>query len=485
MQRLQLHDDHTRNDYNDRIATDQSWMMAGALPEERFNEVEYASPPLAPLEFPAPTIHCAQRNRHAFSYVNHINQQVVLCTDQTFLVPLATAAQHGHTQRGYLFKRKALSKSSLSALYVCVVLQRRENAMQQADEEASTTVNWVSTDKLVVVKVSSWARHPQQTRGSTVTTPNNEAAAMQHIGNYHPNVLGCIEFLRYGYHLYTVMPYCPGGDLYHKILEGPENNKTIRHHSEGQARIWFRQLLLGLAHLQKKGVCHGAISLENILLNENEDLVIADFGLALRVPYTQLNNSLGIADVSGGSLRRLIKPQHDKKIKGATRYMSPELSSLTQAFDGYAADLWSTAVVLFILLVGWAPFRLAKDTDAKYVQIAMRGKLRQLLWNSNVHHVSPEAINLLQSMLRHDARKRLSLADVMTHPWVTKFTEQTKHPPPLYQPPNYVATGVSMPTVTDSSLPLQRPKSTTGLLAQTQNILLTTFTKRHVSSNAK
>jgi serine/threonine protein kinase len=446
MQHWQLHDDHTSiNEDDDHDTIGHSWMMAGALPEERFNEIDYSSPPLAALEFPTPPIHCAQKNRCDFSYVNHINQNVVICTDQTLLVPPATAAQHGHTQRGYLFKRKPLSMSSLGTVYVCVVLQRRDNVTQQVDEEA---VNWISTNQLVVVKVSSWDRRPQQTRGYTATIPYNEAAAMSHIGSYHPNVLGCIEILRIGNHIYTVMQYCPGGDLYHKILEGPENNKTIRRYSEGQARVWFRQLLLGLAHLQKKGVCHGAISLENILLDEKESLVIAHFGQALRVPYTQLNNSLGIADVSGGSFRRLIKLQQGKSINGATRYMSPELLAKDQAFDGYAADLWSTAVVLFILLVGWAPFRRAKITDAKYVQIAIHGKLRQLLWSSNVHHVSPEAINLLQRIFRHDARKRLSLSDVMTHPWVAKLTDQKQGPPPA--PPPAVATADSMSAGTDS-----------------------------------
>lgn len=478
MQHLQLHDDHTSGsnaDDDDHDTSGHSWMMAGALPEERFNEVDYTSPPLTPLEFPAPTIHCAEKNRQDISYLNHIKQQIV-CTDQTILVPSTPNTQYGHKQRGYLFKRKALATSSLGAVYVCVVLQRREKTKQatQVDNDEAAKVNWVSTDQLVVVKVSlsapSMRLQSQQTRdrcanhpvaAATAKSPNNEATAMQHIGSYHPNVLGCIEVLRHGNYFYTVMPYCPGGDLYHKILEGPDSKKTIRRLSEDQARIWFRQLLLGLAHLQKKGVCHCGISLENILLDGNENLVITDFGRALRVPYTQLNNSLGIADVSGGSLRRLIKPQQGKNNNGSTRYMSPELLTINQAFDGYAADLWSTAVILFILLVGWAPFRRAKDTDAKYVQIAMHGKLQQLLGKSNVYHVSPEAINLLQNMLRHDPRKRLSLADVMTHPWVSKFTEQ-QHP--------------RLPAVTYSSLSLQQ------MLAQTQDNTNVTAPGRHQSS---
>jgi serine/threonine protein kinase len=460
MQRLKLHEDHTNSSNDDNLDTaGHSWMLAGGLPEERFNEVEYRSPPSTPLDFPAPIIHYAERSHQNISYLHHIKQQVV-CTYQTFLVSSITHAQLGHVRRGYLFKRKVLAKSAYSAVYLCAVLHRREKAKQatQLHDEA----DWVSTDQVVAVEVSpcvpSMTRQP---RHAVTKSLNNEVAARQHIGGYHPNVLGCIEVLRHGNLLYTVMPYCCGGDLYHRILEGPDSKKTIGHLGEDQARISFRQLLLGLAHLQKKGVCHCAISLENILLDENQNLVITDFALALRVPYTQLHNSLGISDVSEGSLRRLIRPQLGKNDITETRYMSPELLAMNQAFDGYAADLWSSAVVLFILLVGWAPFRRAKDTDGKYVQIAMQGKLRQLLWKSNVHHVSSEAINLLQGMLRHDPRKRLSLADVMTHPWVTKPTQLQ-----AAQPPH-----VSTTSASDSSLPLQRSTSKKGLLAQLQNNL--------------
>ena len=151
-----------------------------------------------------------------------------------------------------------------------------------------------------------------------------EASALQYVGNYHGNVLGCLEVLHDAEYMYIVMPYCSGGDLYSMVRKGgckpqkhiaavkaaPSSSSlssgmvrnssdkslgtTITSHSnistntsrpeEMQARIWFRQLLKALLHLQKKGICHNDLTLENLLLDENNNLVLIDFGRAIRVP---------------------------------------------------------------------------------------------------------------------------------------------------------------------------------------------------------
>ena len=107
--------------------------------------------------------------------------------------------------------------------------------------------------------------------------------------------------------------------------------------------------------------------------------------------------------------------------------MAPEVLANNQGFDGYAVDLWSAGVILFVMLVGTAPFRRAVESDSKFVQVACQGKLKRVLLAksaaSHLHHhheVSAEAIDLLQNMLRADPRHRLSLADVMAHPWVVQ-----------------------------------------------------------------
>jgi serine/threonine protein kinase len=462
--------------------------------EGKEEHLDYSSPPAAPLAFPTPTIHLAQKHHgaDAVAYLDHHFNIVISDPDQTILIPQQGPQQQQHA---YLFK-KALTKSSFGSIHVCIVLKRRQQPTDTRGvddcEEPPSHVEWVSTDQLVAVKVSSWALMLRGGRGGgggiftpLVPTPgaatmstsptsttntstnmmhvgkklaNHEAAAMQHVGNYHPNVLGCIEVLRDATNLYTVLPYCPGGDLYRKILgtsggatttfakAAAKNCTTVQTNlpSEDQVRIWFRQLLAGLAHLQKKGVCHAALSLENLLLDQDNNLVIADLGMALRVPYSSpLDDhyhyheqhhlsSCGFVDVSDGSgLRRLIQPQQQQsstcKSSSGRRYMAPEVLANNQGFDGYAVDLWSAGVILFVMLVGTAPFRRAVESDSKFVQVACQGKLKRVLLAKSAasylhhhHEVSAEAIDLLQNMLRADPRHRLSLADVMAHPWVVQ-----------------------------------------------------------------
>ena len=270
----------------------------------------------------------------------------------------------------------------------------------------------------------------RQLRGRHLEDPIKEISAMQLVGNYHPNVLGAIVVMEDDSYLYTVMAYCSGGDLFGRMM-GEENHAV----DEVKGRAWCRQLLAGLLHFQLKGVCHRDLSLENIMVDENGKLVIIDFGMALRVPYTDPSNIGCVTDVSEGTERRLMLAQGQG---GKLMYMAPEVVAREDVFDGFAIDLWASGVILFVLLVGMAPFKWAHESDKRYAKIA-RGGLKELLKG---HHISlsDEACDLLQNMLWHDPRKRLSLAQVMQHPWVVgkRFTNTvtiSKHSKVPTQPP--------------------------------------------------
>jgi serine/threonine protein kinase len=168
----------------------------------------------------------------------------------------------------------------------------------------------------------------------------------------------------------------------------------------------------GLTHLQKKGVCHRDMSLENILVDEYRTAVVIDLGMCLKVPYDD-GETGGVADVSAGTLRRLINPLIPC---GKPNYISPEVLKSEVPFDGFAIDLWATAVMLFIMLVGLPPWEFAREEDPRFRMVA-RGGLERMLrsWN---REISPLAADLLQKMLREDPRQRLSLEEVKVHPWV-------------------------------------------------------------------
>jgi len=131
-------------------------------------------------------------------------------------------------------------------------------------------------------------------------------------------------------------------------------------------------------------------------------------------------------------LRRLIKPQ--KGPRGKLPYMAPEMYANDSPFDGYAIDLWGAAVSLFVMLVGEYPWDFAHLANTRYRDVAMdplpaddRPILRldqcalgrlALSMGCRPEYMSSLVCDLLVRMLRHDPQERLTLAQVMEHPWI-------------------------------------------------------------------
>ena len=80
-------------------------------------------------------------------------------------------------------------------------------------------------------------------RGMHLEEPLREIQAMQLVGNYHNHIIGNVEVLQDDKYLYSVMPYCDGGDLYGAVMSEIKDGEQGRL-KESHARIWFRQILL-------------------------------------------------------------------------------------------------------------------------------------------------------------------------------------------------------------------------------------------------
>ena len=111
---------------------------------------------------------------------------------------------------------------------------------------------------------------------------------------------------------------------------------------------------------------------------------------------------------------------------GKHNYMSPEVFANTSAFDGFAIDVWAAGVILYIMLTGFPPYDQASRTDQRF-DLIVNGRLVRQLSSWGIR-LSDEAGDLLQHMLLLDPRDRLTLAEVMTHPWVS--TGEVQPPPP-------------------------------------------------------
>lgn len=431
-----------------------------------YAEIERSGPPAQPLEFPAPAVYRGARITvngcdHRTGKFHRVKNVLVRLPERGGSRGRRRTIPHV-PNRGYCIRRK-ICDTVYGSVRLCVVMKRRisflhethtgvggaegarseprhfpekkrggslESIGEDDDDWAEASLEappghyedgddvvWESTDELVVVKVVSWSK-VQSKRGKHLEDPVKEVAAMQLIGGYHPNVVGSLEVLRDSGHLYSITPYCDGGDLYSLTLNEFEANGTGRL-DEAQARHWFRQILQGLNHLQKKGVCHRDISLENILVHQNRCAII-DFGLALRVPYSDPFNEGCIADVSAGTTRHLIRAQGQG---GHWIYMAPEVVN-REAFDGFAIDLWAAGVALYIMLVGLSPFRWAHESDRRFQKFSTGG-LKETLRYWDIP-LSDAACDLLQNMFWRDPRRRLTLAQVVEHPWVAQQSSGEK-----------------------------------------------------------
>jgi serine/threonine protein kinase len=151
-----------------------------------------------------------------------------------------------------------------------------------------------------------------------------------------------------------------------------------------RSRYWFDQVLNGLENLQRTGICHRDMSLENLLVHKDGALII-DMGMCLSIPYqdgplslTASFNSMnmnGAAVANGNHTQQgemsqkplTQQPQQTQPLSGRERprylikpqgtcgkwlYMSPEIYENKQPFDGFAVDLWAAGVILFLMMTG-------------------------------------------------------------------------------------------------------------------------------------
>jgi len=115
-------------------------------------------------------------------------------------------------------------------------------------------------------------------------------------------------------------------------------NRT--HFTEEESQYLLTDILDGLEWLQKAGLCHRDISLENILVNQGRTVII-DMGMCLRIPY--LDDNVGDVDMLRNMNHQDRRAQRclisSRPWAGKLRYMSPEICS-EEPFDGHAIDMW-------------------------------------------------------------------------------------------------------------------------------------------------
>ena len=403
-------------------------------PKQRrpLDTVAEAGPPAPPIEFEGPRFERGRRD-DVLVYIeqtqSHQQATNVLFRDFSREFGDPDGSLNRVRQAYWPLPHKQKINTIMGHVEICIVLSRcvqdtfsdESSSGSESSYEDEEDIVFQVTNKYVAVKVN-YSDRMEQLRGRHAENPLQEIAAMQLIGNSHPNVMGTIEVLFDGNNLNVVMPYCGSGDLFELLQESQQQSMGV---PEPVARFWFRQIMEGVKHLHSKGVCHRDLSPENIML-DNDGCLIIDMGMTIRVPYTDPNNPALVVDVTQGTQKRLIQPQG---ACGKLPYMSPEIYRNRKPFDGGAVDVWTAGTILFAMVTGNRSYQRPHESDPQFYW--MTHGLRRLVadWGNSL---SEECIHLMENILQIDPRLRLTLDEVCNHPWL----QLPDAPPPSAAPTN-------------------------------------------------
>ena len=209
----------------------------------------------------------------------------------------------------------------------------------------------------------------------------------------HPNIVKIYEFFDTPLYYYLVTEYCKKGELFAYITNV---------YNERQLAILFYQVFSGLCYLHEKKILHRDLKLENLMISEIEKEVVTG------------EEYFWIKIIDFGTAKIFEKNKTEKAVIGSSYYIAPEV--LKQKYNE-KCDTWSVGVILYMTLVGVAPFDGKTDDDIiKRIKIGKYNKTTERF----VKH-SEEVKDLVSKLLEKNIEKRLSAKEALNHPWFQKF----------------------------------------------------------------
>ncbi|GKB84402.1 CBL-interacting serine/threonine-protein kinase 6-like protein [Tanacetum coccineum] len=200
----------------------------------------------------------------------------------------------------------------------------------------------------------------------------------------HPNIVELYEVMASKSKIYFAMELVRGGELFSKIAKG-----RLR---EEVARSYFQQLISAVDFCHSRGVYHRDLKPENLLLDEEGNLKVTDFGLSAFCDHLRQDGLLHTTC-------------------GTPAYVAPEIIG-KKGYDGAKVDIWSCGVILYVLLAGFLPFQ-DENIVAMYRKI-YRGDFKCPPWFSS------DARKLITKLLDPKPNTRISISKIMESSWFKK-----------------------------------------------------------------
>ncbi|KAE8718275.1 CBL-interacting serine/threonine-protein kinase 12 [Hibiscus syriacus] len=207
----------------------------------------------------------------------------------------------------------------------------------------------------------------------------------------HRNIVKLIEVLASKTKVYFVMEFAKGGELFTRIAKG-------RRFSENLCRRYFQQLISAVGYCHSRGVFHRDLKPENLLLDENYDLKISDFGLS--------------------AVKEQIRPDgllHT--ICGTPGYVAPEILA-RKGYDGAKVDVWSCGVILYVLHAGYLPFK--DPNQVVMYQRMFKGEFQFPKWTS------ADLRRFICRLLDPNPDTRITVDEIINDTWFNKGHNEIK-----------------------------------------------------------
>lgn len=221
-----------------------------------------------------------------------------------------------------------------------------------------------------------------------------EVQILHHLGG-HPNITQLKGAYEDRHSVHLVMELCEGGELFDRIV-------SRGHYSEKDAATMVRTMVKVVGHCHALGVIHRDLKPENFLLvNQSEDSPLkgCDFGLSVFFRPDEIFTD----------------------IVGSAYYVAPEV--LRRKY-GKEADIWSTGVILYILLSGVPPFW--GETEQQIFDSILKGKLD--FASDPWPRISDDAKDCLRRMLQQDPKRRATANEILQHSWMKEHGTASSAP---------------------------------------------------------
>lgn len=196
---------------------------------------------------------------------------------------------------------------------------------------------------------------------------------------------------------FEIVEYAPNGELKDYVL-----GTSTRFPEKISAKI-FSKIVKTVKYLHMNNIAHCDIKPENILLDEN---------------YSPKLNDFGFSQTFKGEAGDYMLHQ----FAGSIIYCAPETrKAYIRGFDGVKNDIFSLGVLLFVITIGTFPFERPSYSDEKFKYIIKKNYRRY--WEYfNYIEISDEFKDLINNLICVTPSQRLSLDEILEHPWIKKYT---------------------------------------------------------------